>query len=223
MLRIPVRTGIADALIERVGLRVVGCGLPDRRATMLPALLADLPGLVAWLASAGDRIGAPDALAGVEVGAVEEAADAVFAAGSAHDGDIAHDQGSRGQRLGDCRIGDLALPGNLTGRLVDGNEPAVERDRDHLVLPQRHAAVVDAAAGDVAGPGLVGLGVHAPLEGALLAARDIDGIDRAPAVRHVHDAVLDDRRTFEIAVLVAGAGALAATERDAEEIGRAHV
>src|SRR5215813_1383419 len=38
IFRIIVRTGIADALIERIGLRIVGGGLPDRRAAMLPAL-----------------------------------------------------------------------------------------------------------------------------------------------------------------------------------------
>src|SRR5262249_22168928 len=153
---------------------------------------------------------------GIEVGAVDEAADAVFTAGSTDDRHVAHDQGRERQRLGDRRVGDLALPGDLAGGLVGGDEPAIERDRDHLVLPQRDAAVVDAAAGDVAGPGLVGLGIHAPLDGSLFAVRHVDGIDRAPAVRHVHDAVLDNWRTLEVAVLVAGAGTLDAAERDAE-------
>src|SRR5262245_28302866 len=58
VFRIPVRTRIADALIEGVGLRIIGGGLPDRGAAMLPALLAVLPGLVARLAGARDRIGA---------------------------------------------------------------------------------------------------------------------------------------------------------------------
>src|SRR5207249_4388969 len=168
------------------------------------------------LAGARDGVGAPELLSSVEIGAVDEAADAVFAAGAADDRHVAHDQRRRGYRLGDRRIGDLALPDDLAGRLVGGNEPAVECDRDHLVLPQRHAAVVDTAAGDVTGPGLVGLGIHAPLDGTLLAARDVDGIDRAPAVGHIHDAVLNDRGGLQIAVLVAGAGALDAAQRDAE-------
>src|SRR6266481_2947943 len=54
IFRIPVRARIADALIERVGLRIVGGGFPDRRAAMLPALLAVLPGFVAGLACTRD-------------------------------------------------------------------------------------------------------------------------------------------------------------------------
>src|SRR5204863_7128286 len=92
------------------GLRIVGCGLPDRTATVPPALLAVLPGLVAGLAGAGDGVGAPEALAGVQVGALDEAADAVFAASGTDDRHIAHDQ--RGERdcFSDAGIGDLALP-----------------------------------------------------------------------------------------------------------------
>src|SRR5215510_8031978 len=90
---IPVRPRIADALIEGVGVGIVGAGLPDRRAAVLPALLAVLPALVAGLPGAWNRVGAPELLAGVEIGAVDEAADAVFAAGRADDCDVAHDQG----------------------------------------------------------------------------------------------------------------------------------
>src|SRR5262249_30356617 len=151
-----------DALIERVGLWVVSGGFPDRGAAMLPALLAVLPGLVAGLARARDGVGAPELLSGVEVGSVDEAADSGFDTGRAAYCDVAHDQRRRGQGFGDCRIGDLALPDDLTGRLIGGDQAAVERDRDHLVLPQRHAAVVDTAASDIAGPGSVGLGIHAP-------------------------------------------------------------
>src|SRR6202011_4665636 len=71
---IVVRAGIADTLVERVGVRVIGGGLPDRPAAMFPALLAVLPGLVAGLAGARDRVGAPCRLAGVEVGRLDIAA-----------------------------------------------------------------------------------------------------------------------------------------------------
>src|SRR5262249_44772563 len=98
VFRIPVGARVANALIERVGLGIIGGGFPDRRAAVLPALLAVLPGLVAGLAGARNGVGAPDLLAGVEVGAVDEAADAVFAPGAADDGDVAHDQRCRGQR-----------------------------------------------------------------------------------------------------------------------------
>ena len=56
-------------------------------------------------------------------------------------------------------------------------------------------------------------GIELPAEHALLAAGHVDGIDRAPAVGDIHDAVLDDRSRFQVAELVAGAGALEAAER----------
>src|SRR5215510_3255576 len=135
---------------------------------MLPTLLAVLPGLVAGLAGAGDGVGAPDLLAGVEIGAVDPAADAELAAGRADDRDVANDQRSERERLGDRRIRHLALPHHLARRLVEREQAAIEGDRDDLVLPQRHAAVVDAAAGDVARPGAVGAGIKLPLDHALL-------------------------------------------------------
>src|SRR5262249_31609750 len=205
VFRVPIRAGIADALVEGVALGIVGGGLPDRAAAVLPALLAVLPGLVAGLAGARDGVGAPNLLAGIEVGGVDPAADAELAAGAADDGDVADDQRRDGERLGDGGIGDLALPHHLAGRLVEREQAAVERDRDHLVLPQGHAAIVDAAAGHVAGPGAVGAGIELPLDHAFLAAGSVDRIDRAPAVGDVDDAVLDQRRALEIAGLGAGA------------------
>src|SRR5579883_3064007 len=147
---------------------------------MFPALLAVLPGLVAGLAGARNRVGAPRRLAGVEIRRLDEAADAEFAAGGAHNGEVADDERRDGKRLPHRWVGDLAFPRDFAGRLVDREHAAVERDRNHFVLPQRDAAVVNAAAGDVAGPRAVGPGVHLPLDDALLAAGDVDRIDRAP-------------------------------------------
>src|SRR5205807_10284768 len=125
----------------------------------------------------GER--APRLLAGVEIGGVDIAADAELAARRADDRDVADDQRRDGERLTQRRVGDLALPHDLAGRLVGSDQTAVERDRDHLVLPQRDAAVVHAAAGDVARPGAIGAGVHLPLEHAATAAADVDRVDRA--------------------------------------------
>src|SRR6266436_6169116 len=212
---VPVGARITHALIERISIRVVSGGLPDRSPAVLPALLAILPGLVAGFARARDRVGAPGGLAGVEVGRLDEAANAEFAARSAHDGKVADDQRRDGERLADGRVRDLAFPDHFAGRLVDGEHAPIERDGNHLVLPQRHAAVVDPAAGDVAGPGAVGAGIHLPLDDALLAGSDIDRINRTPPVRHVHDAVLDDRGCFEVAEGIAPA-ALESAERNRE-------
>src|SRR5262249_37667756 len=133
------------------------------------------------------------------------AADAEFAAGGADDGEIADDEGRNGERLADRRIGYLALPHDFAGRLVDREHAAVERDGNHLVLPQCDAAVVDATASHVAGPGAVGARIHLPLDAALLAGGDVDCVHRPPSVRHIHHAILDDGGCFQVAVGVAPA------------------
>jgi len=89
---------------------------------VLPAVLAVLPAVVAGLAGARNGVGAPDLLAGVEVGGVDPAPDAELAAGRADDGKIAHDQRRDGQRLGDRGIGDLALA--PLGRMLENTKPA---------------------------------------------------------------------------------------------------
>src|SRR5262249_44647805 len=103
-----VGPGIADALVESVALGVVGRGLPDRAAAVLPALLAVLPGLIAGLAGARNGVGAPGGLAGVEIGRLDVTADAELAAGGADDGEVAHDQRRHGQGFAQGGIGDLA-------------------------------------------------------------------------------------------------------------------
>src|SRR6266851_775445 len=118
---------------------------------MLPAVLAVLPGLVAGLADARDREGAPRLLAGIEVGGVDPAADTEFAAGRADDGEIADDQRGERHGLSQCGLGCLTFPHDLAGGPVKREDAAVEGDRDHLVLPQGNAAIVDAAASNVAG------------------------------------------------------------------------
>src|SRR5713101_7283649 len=101
---------------------------------MLPALLAVLPGLVARFARARDRVGAPRRLAGIEVGRLDEAADAEFAAGGADDRKVSDDERRYGERLADRGIRDLALPRHFAGRLADREHATVERDGNHLVL-----------------------------------------------------------------------------------------
>src|SRR5258708_21465438 len=153
---------------------------------MLPALLAVLPGLVAGFAGARDRVGAPGRLAGVEIGRLDEAADAEFAPGGADDSEVADDQRRDGERLANGGVGDLAFPHHFARRLVDREHAPVKRDGNHLVLPQCDAAVVDAAASNVAGPGAVSAGIHLPLDDALLAAGVVDRIYATPAVPPMH-------------------------------------
>src|SRR5262249_51353674 len=114
---VPVRSWIADALVERVAFGIVGRSLPHRAAAVSPPFLAVLPGLTARLTRARDRVGAPRRLAGVEVGRLDEATNAPFPTCGAHDGEVADDQRRDGESLTDRRLGDLALPGDFAGRL----------------------------------------------------------------------------------------------------------
>src|SRR5215813_2417306 len=161
---IVIGAGIADALVKRVAVGIVGAGFPDRAAAVLPTLQAVFPCLVAGFAGARDSVGAPKRLAGIEVGSFDEAADAVFAAGGTDNGDVSHDQRRVREGLADGGVGDLALPHLFAGLFFEHEQAATERDRDDLVLPQRDAAIVDAAAGDVGGPSLVGLGIELPTQ-----------------------------------------------------------
>src|SRR5262249_6468781 len=110
VFRVPVRAGVANALVERIGVRIVGRGLPHRRAAVLPPLLAVLPRLVARLARPRNGVSPPRLLAGVEVGRFDIAADAVLAAGRADDGEVADDERRDGDGLADGGLRDFALP-----------------------------------------------------------------------------------------------------------------
>src|SRR5713101_8246146 len=101
---VPVGAGIADALVEGVGLGVIGGGFPHRAAAVLIALLAVFPGLATRFARAWDRVGPPHLLAGIEVGAVDPTTDAEFAPRAADDAYIADDQRCERERLGNSGI-----------------------------------------------------------------------------------------------------------------------
>ena len=167
------------------------------------------------LAGARDGVSAPCLLPGIEIRGVDPTANAEFAPGRADDGDIAHDQRRESYRLADRRLGHLALPHHFAGRSVERENAAVERDRDHLVLPKGDPAIVYAAAGDIAGPSAIDPGIELPFDVALFSARHVDCIDRAPAVGKIHHPIIDEGRCFEIALGVAPAG-LQATETDGE-------
>ncbi|MBM3507591.1 MAG: pentapeptide repeat-containing protein [Alphaproteobacteria bacterium] len=201
ILLVVVGTGVAGAPVGEVEPRIERAGLPDRAAPGLPCLVGVEPGgfglLVGIAVVASGRVRAPYLLAGVELGGVERAADAVLGPCRADDGEVANDQGRHGERLGDRRVVDLAFPQQLARLLVDAMHAPVERDRDDAVPPQRDSAVVDAAAGDVARPHLVDLRIVLPHEVGAIAAAHVDLVDRAPAVRDVEEPILGDRRALE--------------------------
>ena len=183
---------------------------------MLPMVLTVLPSVMARLSRARNCVGAPSLLAGIEIGGINEAANAELAAGGADNGEVTHHQRRHGDGLAQRRIGDLAFPNLLAGGLVQLEHPAIERDRYDLVLPQRHAAVIDAATGDIARPGAVDARIELPFDGAPRATGDVDGIDAAPAIGDVHDAVFDQRRALEITEGIAPA-ALQPAQRNRED------
>src|SRR5690348_9543958 len=78
-LAVPVRVRVADAPIEQVQLRIVGARQPRRAAAALPDLA--FPRVAARLAGSGNRVEAPDAIAGRRIVRVEEAAVRELAAG----------------------------------------------------------------------------------------------------------------------------------------------
>src|SRR5690606_23450226 len=74
---------VAGAPVGEAELGVVGARDPDGRPAGLPGVAG--PGLAAGLAGLGDRVGLPDLLARLGVVRGDEAADAVLAAGDAHE------------------------------------------------------------------------------------------------------------------------------------------
>src|SRR5439155_12912365 len=83
LIRVPVRTGIADSPIHQIQIGIVRSGQPDRRTTVLPVVA--LPRLVARLVRARNRVEAPGFATGLRVICGDEAANSVLAAGDADD------------------------------------------------------------------------------------------------------------------------------------------
>ena len=78
---VPVGTGIADAPVGQIQLRIVGAGNPDGSAAVLPGIAR--PCLMAGLARAGDRVEPPGFFAGRGIVGREKPANAELAAGHA--------------------------------------------------------------------------------------------------------------------------------------------
>src|SRR5215217_7764850 len=149
---IPVRSRISGAPDDGVGWGIVGAGYPGRTTAGGCRVVAVFPGIAAGLALARDGVGAPDLLLGRKIGRGNPATDAVLRAGHACYRHVLDDQRRAGDHLALVRIGDRTLPGDLAGFLIGGDQPAIQRVGDDEIAPQRHAAVVDAAARDGASP-----------------------------------------------------------------------
>src|SRR5207249_376885 len=73
---------VARAVVEQVGVGIVGGGLPDAAAADAPGIVIVLPGLGTGLAGRRDRERAPRQLTGVDVPGADPAPGAELSAGA---------------------------------------------------------------------------------------------------------------------------------------------
>ena len=195
------RDRIAGTPIGDVGVGVVGAGDIEGAATGLPGIDLVLPGLTARLARGRNGKGFPLGVAGLGIERGDPVAQTAVAAGAAdHDRIL-----ERKRRGGEFEVGLVAqvlVPYDLAGLLVGRDHASViASDRNNEIAPQRHAAIA---------VGLLRGGIHLPDDLPAFAGAHVDLVNHAPAVDHVHKAILDQRGGFER--LVAGCAA----ERDGE-------
>ena len=156
------------------------------------------PRLVARLARTGDRVEAPQFLAGPRVVRRDDAGVAAGVGLALAAGDhlaVGDDRAAAGPRAL-LRIEHRRFPGQLAGPRVERVDEVVGARVDDEVAPDRDRAI--------------GLVAHAfrqlaPVIPDHVAGFHVDGHDVVAGVRHIHHAVVDDRR----ALLVAGSRARA--------------
>src|SRR5262249_13117291 len=119
------RPGIADAPIHGMELGIERAGNPGRAAAVLPGV--SRPGLVARLARARHRIGAPDMLAGLRIPAVDEQARPELRTRDAGQDDAVGDERRSGHRISVLEVDDVLLPHLLAGFGIERHDIGVER------------------------------------------------------------------------------------------------
>jgi len=180
------RAGVADTPIDRVQVRVVRAGDPGRSTAQFPGVA--LPGIAAGLVRRGDRVGAPQMLAGLRVPAVDEAAGAEFRPRDAGQDDAVGDQRRHRHRVALLDVGRLLTPQLLARLGVERDHIGVERGAEQLAIEDRGTAIDDAATDDARRLGRIfDLGLPD-----LLAGLDVDRHRRAVA-GDVDDALVDQR------------------------------
>src|SRR5260370_38822342 len=113
------------------------CGTASSRSSVLVVV----PGVTSWFAFAGNGKGPPDFFLALQVGSRNPAPDAVLGAGNAGDCHVLHNQGRTGDDFALVGIGNLSLPGDLTGVLIGCDQPAVKRVGNDDTSPHRAAAI----------------------------------------------------------------------------------
>ena len=102
-------SGIAGGPVEKIELGIVCAGDPGGSAAAGSGIGTG-PGITAGFAGSGDRVEAPGEFAGGGVVCVDEAADAVFAAGNADDDFVFDDEWSDGEGVALRVVGGLNIP-----------------------------------------------------------------------------------------------------------------
>ena len=185
-----VGTGIAEIEIHRLGLGIDRHAAPGGSAAALPRIAA--PGVVAGLARGRDRRPAPDLVAVLRVVRGDVAQPAPIAGGDAEQqpvlvggGVVIGHRRHRVEGVGGVVDGHL-VPDLLAVLGVQRDQVAVERGDVDVAVEQRDAAV--GGEGDD-----VRVVLELPLQ---LAGGRIQRIDVVVRRRHVHGAVVDDRRVL---------------------------
>src|SRR5436309_11996349 len=120
---------------------IVGAGMPDGAAADLPRV--GRPRLAPWLPGRGDRVPAPQALAGFRVEGLDESTGAHLARPRDPDDHLAlHDHGGLRHEVAFGVVADLRLPYRLPRLGLEGDEIRVQGAEDHLVFRKRDAAIV---------------------------------------------------------------------------------
>ena len=107
------RRRIARSPVHEIELRIVGARDPGRAAADLPGVAVLRPGLVSLLAASRDRVAAPQALAGLGIDSVDEAAHAELGAGDADHQDPVGDERRERQRTPSFHSATLAFQSSL--------------------------------------------------------------------------------------------------------------
>ena len=133
------RRGVAGAPVREVELGIVVASEPDGHAAGLPGVAG--PGVVSWLARAGDGVGPPHLLPGARVERRDVPADAQLPAGCPdHDLALGDERGER-EVVALLVVIDRLVPHDLAGLRVEGDHVGVDGADVHLVLVEPDAAV----------------------------------------------------------------------------------
>ena len=186
VVAVPVRTGISDAPIGQVEIRIVGSGNPHGSSTVHPGV--GRPGVVAGLAGPRNGVEAPHFFAGLHIVGRKKTADTVLTAVGTNEHLVAHYGRGHGLAVSLLGVGDLHLPQRLAGLGVQGHQLGVQGPQEDAAAGHGHAAVVGPAA---VGRDRAHLVLVVP---ALLAGHRVYGIHVAERGGQVHDAVDYDRR-----------------------------